>query len=194
MNQATIAPSRVRTDLALLRPDMHRPGMVMKLQTGVVTDPSSDPAEVIGRTESELAATALRYRAVATCGLLLFLSPALLAWLAWTLLWRWGSHSAAFQPFIRGYHIPLLSLYEVTSYGVLIVLLTLVLYLSYETVLSMRRMSPDFRFFRDAPPELMSAILDEVSSGCWPRTQALLKRGRDFRPYQDLMSQRAIAA
>jgi hypothetical protein len=190
MTDATVSPKTVRSDLLVLRPDLTRPKSVLRLEYEPEPGRTFSPSDVVLRTESELAKAGSRYRRVLLSGLLLLLSPGLLAWLYWGILWWTGGR---IQPFARGYYLPMVSAYELTTYLVVVSLVALVGLLAFETGEAMKRMSPDYRFFRDATAEHRLAVAEEVAKGSWPRTNALLNRGREFSDYRALIADRIAA-
>lgn len=199
MNSPLIAPHRVKWDLRFLFPDLRRPGGILRLRSRH-THECMDVAEVVQRVETELAGAALRYRMMLWVTAGVFLSPALLAWAAWDLLWRKTPAGLyilppyQYEPFVRGFYFPNVSLYEFATYCSVFLLMGAALFLSYLTFAAMYRLAPDYQFLRDADEAQRAEVVRTASDGRWPRATALLLRGREFAEYRPLVEQSLSAS
>lgn len=180
--EPSVEPKRWRADVRFLWPDLHRPGMAMRMASDAgIEAASDDPGALCERVERELAGEAWRYRFVLLIAIATLALPAALLGLWWGTL---GLLPIAYEPFSRGLYLPGVSLFEASAYALLSLLLLGAGAHARQSALAMRRLGVDYRRLRDADDTVRQAYAAEAASGEWPRVCALLGRGKEFEVYR----------
>lgn len=184
---AVVRREHARADIRFLTPDLYRPGLPLRSRPDdAVIAASAEPAELLLRVESELAAESVRYRWVLGLGTLMLLMPGTMA-IAWWFYFLYVPMEFYIDPFKRGLYVPIISVYEATAFFLWAMLFTAALSYVHESRKAMRRLGVDYRRLRDASPEQLNDYAAEVGSGRWPRAWTLLTRGRGFESYRVLL-------
>ena len=187
VSSAVVRADRARADIRFLTPDLYRPGLPLRSRPDAATESSPpEPSELFLRVETELAAESVRYRWVLALGAVMLLMPGAMA-MMWWFYFLYVPIEIYIDPFTRGMYLPVMSVYEATSFFLWAMLITASISYVHESRKAMRRLGVDYRRLRDASPELASEYAAEVGSGRWPRAWALLTRGRGFEFYRPLL-------
>lgn len=183
MLEPVVAPRSVRSDLLFLRPDLSRPGTLMLIPARSCEDAGVDA--LIARAENGLHGAASLYRRLLLLLVLAMLTPVVLAVFMWWLFWN-----APVLPFTEGFYAPAvpsaLSLYEASAFSVLGLLAVIAGFVLVDAVPGLPSLSGALRRLREAADEERSVVLDEVSSGRWPRVGDLVSRAKGFEGYRDM--------
>lgn len=183
MNEPAVAPHRSRADTLFLWPDLHRPSLPLRLPDDPeVASASAEPAAVCERLETELAATAWRYRRLLVSGVAAVLAPAL--WWAWAWLMTQYIPGMWHLPYQQGGLFPGPSFFEVVALILLLAVLVWGQLPFGENMRSLRRLGTDYRRLRDGGATFRQEVLAEVATGRWPRVAALLRLGRELSSYR----------
>lgn len=181
MNHPAVEPDRARADVRYLWPDLHRPGLALRL-AGEPPE-GTDPAAVCERIERELADLAWRYRRVLVSGIFALVMPALWLAVAWWASWNLPP-GLWFDPFIRGWYFPGPSYFEAVAVALLFTFLLWGQMTGPANLRSLRRLGADYRGLIEADEVQRAGIVAETATGRWPRVEALLRQGREFGAYR----------
>lgn len=183
MNEPVVEPARVRSDTRLLWPDLHRPGLPLRLPDDpAVATASCEPYAVCERIESGLAGLAWRYRRLMVSGGAAIAVPAVWWGLSWWAMWN-VPRGWVVVPFTRGFYFPGPSFFEATAAVLLCAIVGWGLASSSANWAILRRLGTDYRRLLSAPEAVRREIANEAASGRWPRVAALLRLGREYREF-----------
>jgi hypothetical protein len=184
-------PHRVRADLVFLRPDLHRPGLVLRSRPDPATlETPDDPGSVVLRVETSLAEEATRYRWIALLGLCMSLLPSVIARITRYYV-DYVPVRFLVDPYWRGRYVPFVSIYEAISFFFLVMLLISAASYILESIEAGRRTGVDYRRMRDASPTQREELVSVLGTGRWPRTRMLLLKGRGFEAYRPMLDGRS---
>lgn len=189
MAEPVVEARRVRADLRYLRPDLYRPGLAMRVRPSAVST-EAGPAAVMERVERELADAAWRYRWMLGIGVSVLVAPLLSAFIAWQLLFELPPE--VYEPFERGFHVPVLSLYEALNFVVLFGLLGAGAAIAHRSIVALGRLGAEYRRLRDADAAERAGLAAEAQTGRWPRAAALLTTAKTFSAYRPYFSAEGV--
>lgn len=184
MNEPVVEPGRVLSDTRLLWPDVHRPGLPLRLPDDPeVAAASSEPYALCERIESGLAGLAWRYRRLMVCGAAAIVVPAGWWMLSWWAMWN-VPDGWLLVPFTRGVYFPGPSFFEVSAAVLLCLIIGWGMASTSTNWVILRRLGTDYRRLLAAPEPARREIVAEATSGRWPRVEGLLRLGRGYDAFR----------
>lgn len=184
------SPKAVRRDLRFLRWYAHTVKHVMLRYRAAahMLNASTEPGNVLGRVERELAAESRRMRWMLRAIVAVVLMPFLLAGFLWSGMY-WLPVTIPWFPFEREmYGLPAYSLFEWFAFLSLAAFLVFSAAVIVDGYASTRRISADYQHLADLDSAGQLAIADEARSGLFPRATLVLARAKPFEAYAAILA------